>query len=151
MEQLQKLIDEYVKWTQEHQMAGKKIAFYLGLQVEQNPKHAAFYEAVGEWAKTFASSQPEHEQTVAAVRLLLFSAGEHLGSEAEWYLIAIQGYAKDFIGQLSEEEKTQLAEGYRKKYPAGRRLPLQNEIYRLLSGGKKEPFWKWHIGQKSKG
>ena len=106
MEQLQKLIDEYVKWTQENRMAGKKIAVYLGLQVEQSPKHAAFYEAVGEWAKTFASSQPEHEQTVAAVRLLLFSAGEH---------------------------------------------PLQNEIYRLLSGEKKEPFWKWHIRQKSKG
>ena len=55
MEQLQKLIDEYVKWTQENRMAGKKIAVYLGLQVEQSPKHAAFYEAVGEWAKTFAS------------------------------------------------------------------------------------------------
>ena len=148
MEQLQKLIDEYVKWTQENRMAGKKIAVYLGLQVEQSPKHAAFYEAVGEWAQTFASSQPEHEQTVAAVRLLLFSAGEHLGSEAEWYLIAIQGYAKDLIGELSEEEKTQMAEGYRKKYPSGRRLPLQNEIYSLLSGGKKESFWKWHIRQK---
>lgn len=47
MEQLQKLIDEYVKWTQENRMAGKKIAVYLGLQVEQSPKHAAFYEAVG--------------------------------------------------------------------------------------------------------
>ena len=35
MEQLQKLIDEYVKWTQENRMAGKKIAVYLGLQVEQ--------------------------------------------------------------------------------------------------------------------
>ena len=151
MEQLQKLIDEYVKWTQENRMAGKKIAVYLGLQVEQSPKHAAFYEAVGEWAKTFASSQPEHEQTVAAVRTLLFSAGEHLGSEAEWYLIAIQNYAKDFLGELSTEEKAQLGEEYRKKYPSGRRLPLQNEIYRLLSGEKKKPFWKWHIRQKSKG
>ena len=148
MEQLQKLIDEYVKWTQENRIAGKKIAVYLGLQVEQSPKHAAFYEAVGEWAKTFASSQPEHEQTVAAVRLLLFSAGEHLGSEAEWYLIAIQNYAKDFLGELSTEEKAQLGEEYRKKYPSGRRLPLQNEIYRLLSGEKKKPFWKWHINQK---
>ena len=140
MEQLQKLIDEYVKWMQENRMAGKKIAVYLGLQVEQSPKHVAFYEAVA-----------EHEQTVAAVRLLLFSAGEHLGSEAEWYLIAIQNYAKDFIGELSEEEKTQLASEYRKKYPSGRRLPLQNEVYKILSGGKKEPFWKWHIRQKSKG
>ena len=88
---------------------------------------------------------------VAAVRLLLFSAGEHLGSEAEWYLIAIQNYAKDFLGELSTEEKAQLGEEYRKKYPSGRRLPLQNEIYRLLSGEKKKPFWKWHIRQKSKG
>ena len=148
MEQLQKLIDEYVKWTEENRMAGKKIAIYLGLQVEQSPKHTAFYEAVGEWATTFAAGQPEHEQTVVAVRTLLFSAGEHLGSEAEWYLIAIQNYAKDFLGELSAEEKAQLAEGYRKKYPAGRRLPLQNEIYKILSGGKKESFWKWHINQK---
>ena len=113
MEQLQKLIDEYVKWTQENRMAGKKIAVYLGLQVEQSPKHAAFYEAVG-----------------------------------EWYLIAIQNYAKDFLGELSTEEKAQLGEEYRKKYPSGRRLPLQNEIYRLLSGEKKKPFWKWHINPK---
>lgn len=148
MEQLQKLIDEYVQWTQENRMAGKKIAIYLGLQVEQSPKHAAFYEAVGEWAKAFAAGQPEHEQIVAAVRLLLFAASEHLGSEAEWYLIAIQGYAKVFIGELSDEEKAQLAQEYRKKYPSGRRLPLQNEIYRLLSGGKKKSFWKWHINQK---
>ena len=148
MEQLQKLIDEYVKWTEENRMAGKKIAIYLGLQVEQSPKHTAFYEAVGEWAKEFADGQPEHEQTVAAVRTLLFSAGEHLGSEAEWYLIAIQNYAKDFLGELSTEEKARLAEGYRKKYPAGRRLPLQNEIYQILSGGKKKSFWKWHINQK---
>lgn len=148
MEQLQKLIDEYVKWAQENRMAGKKIAVYLGLQVEQSPKHTAFYEAVGEWAKTFASSQPEHREIVAAVRMLLFSASEHLGSEAEWYLIAIQNYAKDLLGELSTEEKMQLAEGYRKKYPSGRRLPLQNEIYKLLSGGKKESFWKWHIKQK---
>ena len=82
--------------------------------------------------------------------MLLFSAGEHLGSEAEWYLIAIQNYAKDFIGELNEEEKTQLASEYRKKYPSGRRLPLQNEIYSLLSGGKKEPFWKWHISWKNR-
>ena len=112
------------------------------------PETCRFYEAVGEWAKTFASSQPEHEQTVAAVRLLLFSAGEHLGSEAEWYLIAIQNYAKDFLGELSTEEKAQLAQEYREKYPKGRRLPLQNEIYKLLLNGKKEPFWKWHIKQK---
>ena len=80
--------------------------------------------------------------------MLLFSAGEHLGSEAEWYLIAIQNYAKDFLGELSTEEKAQLGEEYRKKYPSGRRLPLQNEIYRLLSGEKTKPFWKWHINQK---
>lgn len=125
MEQLQKLIDEYVKWTQENRMAGKKIAVYLGLQVEQSPKHAAFYEAVGEWAKTFASSQPEHEQTVAAVRLLLFSAGEHLGSEAEWYLIAIQNYAKDFLGELSTEEKAQLGKNTGRNTPQAGGFPCR--------------------------
>ena len=137
MEQLQKLIDEYVKWTQENRMAGKKIAVYLGLQVEQSPKHAVFYEAVGEWAKTFAAGQPEHEQMVAAVRLLLFSAGEHLGSEAEWYLIAIQNYAKDFIGELSEEEKTQLASEYRKKYPSG--FPCKMRFIRFFPAGRRNP------------
>lgn len=75
MEQLQKLIDEYVKWTQENRMAGKKIAVYLGLQVEQSPKHVAFYEAVGEWAKTFAAGQPEHEQMVAACGCCCFPPG----------------------------------------------------------------------------
>ena len=148
MEQLQKLINEYVQWTEENQMAGKKIAIYLGLQVEQSPEHTAFYEAVGEWTKAFAVGQPGHEQMVAAVRLLLFSAGEHLGSKAEWYLVAIQNYAKDFLGELSTEEKAQLAKEYRKKYPAGRRLPLQNEIYKMLSDGKKKSSWKWHINQK---
>ena len=147
MERLRALIDEYVKWTRESGTVGKKIALYLGLQAEQSQNHAAFYEAVGEWARTFASSQPEHGETVAAVRLLLFPAAEHPGSAAQWYLIAIENYAKDFIGELSAEEKARLAEEYRKKYPAGKRVPLQNEIYKLLSGGKKS-VWKRHINQK---
>ena len=106
MEQLQKLIDEYVKWTQENRMAGKKIAVYLGLQVEQSPKHVAFYEAVGEWAKTFAAGQPEHEQMVAAVRLLLFSAGEHLGSEAEGYFFRYSDASCVFSSSFSSPIKS---------------------------------------------
>lgn len=148
MEELQKLIDEYVQWIQKNQKESRKITLYLGLQAENHPNHAAFYEAVGEWARNYASAQADHAQTAAVVRLLLFSAAEHQGSQAEWYLIAIQNYAKDLIGELSGEEKTQLAQEYREKYPKGRRLPLQNEIYKLLLNGKKEPFWKWHIKQK---
>lgn len=148
MEQLQKLIDEYAQWVQENQKVSKKITIYLGLQVENHPNHDAFYEAVGEWSKNYASAQADHDQTAAVVRTLLFAAAEHQGSQAEWYLIAIQNYAKDLIGELSAEEKAQLAQEYREKYPSGRRLPVQNEIYMLLRDGKKEPFWKWHIRQK---
>ena len=148
MEELQKLIDEYVQWVQKNQKESRKVTLYLGLQVENHPNHAAFYEAVGEWVKSFASARTDDAGTAAVVRILLFSAAEHQGSQAEWYLIAIQNYAKDLIGELSAEEKAQLAQEYREKYPKGRRLPLQNEIDKLLRDGKKEPFWKWHIKQK---
>lgn len=148
MEQLRKLIDEYVQWTRENQRTGKKIAFYLGLQGESHPNHAAFYNAVGEWAREYASARPDPARRMAVMRLLLFSAAEHQGSQAEWYLIAIQNYAKDLIGNLSAEEKAQLAREYRKNYPSGRMLPLQREIYRLLRNGAAGPFRKWHFKQK---
>lgn len=148
MEQLQKLIDEYVQWTRENQRTGKKIAVYLGLQGESHPNHAAFYDAVGEWARAYASARPDQAQRMAAMRLLLFSAAENQGSQAEWYLIAIQNYAKDLLGELSAEEKAELAREYRKNYPSGRMLPLQREIYKLLRDGAADPFRKWHFKQK---
>lgn len=143
MEQLQELIDAYVDWIREQQKTEKKVQIYLGFRNDDHPNHNAFYEAVGRWAQTYASSKSGPMQRMAALRLLLFAAAEHRGSQAEWYLTAIQNHAKILINDLSSEEKLELAREYQMRYPFGKRLPLQNEIYKLLRGGRSIVFGKW--------
>lgn len=135
MEQLQALIDAYIAWARECQKTENKLQAYLGMGKIQ-PNHNAFYEAVGSWAQSYRSAQRPSEDTMAALRLLLFTAAEQRGTRAEWYLIAIQRHARDLIADLTSEEKARLAQEYRKRYPRSTRLPVQNEINRLLSGRK---------------
>lgn len=143
MEQLQELIDAYVDWTREQQKSEKKVQVYLGFRDDNHPNHNAFYEAVGRWAQDYPSSEPDPAQRMAALRLLLFAAAEHRGSQAEWYLTAIQNHAKILINDLSSEEKKEMAKEYRMRYPSGKRVPLQNEIYKLLRDRKPIIGGKW--------
>lgn len=139
MERLHSLIQDYVSWTESEK--GRKNAFQVVFSsgTEDNrPEHDAFYQAVGAWAKDFASSDPDQIQRRKALEMLLFAASEHKDSQAEWYLIAIQNWAKPLIAGLEGPGRESLGEHYAAAYPKSRRLPVQTETYQMLTGEKRK-------------
>lgn len=140
MEQLQGLIDDYVEWCR-HNAAKKdplRVAFGMGSAEDNPPNHMAFYEAVGTWVQDFENAGPDQAQLLQTLRLLLFAAAQQDKTQAKWYLIAIQGWAKPLIERLEEPGRRVLAQEYQTRYPKNRRLPVQTELCRLLTENSRE-------------
>lgn len=135
MERLQLLIDDYVAWTESKKGRKNALQVVLGSGTEDNrPEHEAFYQAVGVWAKDFEQRAPNQIERLKAVGTLLLAASEHKGSQAEWYLIAIQNWAKPLIAGMDDKAREILGEQYATAYPKSRRLPVQTEICQMLTG-----------------
>ena len=68
---------------------------------------------------------------------------------AYWMLIAVQGLTKNLIAGLSQEDADALAAHYAEQYPRSQRMPIQNDLLKLLrqAGGgnapEKRPFLFW--------
>lgn len=144
MERLQKLINDYVSWTESKNGRKNALQVVLGSGTEDNrPEHDAFYQAVGAWAEEFESSCPDQSQRLEALRLLLFAAADHAGSQAQWYLIAIQNWAKPLLAGLDPQGREVLGKEYSLRYPKSRRLPLQTEICQLLTNEKRKGLFSF--------
>lgn len=145
MERLQALIDDYVAWIESDK--GRKNALQLvlgtGSTADNRPEHETFYRAVGAWAENFAETCPAQTQRLDALRRLLFTAADHGESQAQWYLIAIQNWAKPLIAGLDEQNREILGAEYENRYPKRKRLPLQTEICRMLTGKKGKGFFSF--------
>lgn len=139
VEKLASLIEDYVTWVKTDGGAGRSVNAYLGLQTERvsHPNHTAFYEAVGTWVEEFLKSEPEDARRLQALKILLFAASDREGTGAVWYLVAIQNWAKPIIAGLSPDSRQVLGEEYGKRYPRGKRLPLQKEICKMLKGSRR--------------
>lgn len=142
MERLQALIDDYVAWTESKK--GRKNAIQVILGSEDNrPEHEAFYRAIGDWVENFEENHPDQNRQREALRQILFAAADHDGTQAQWYLIAIQNWARPLIAGLDDQNRKILGEEYERRYPKGKRLPLQTEICRMLTGKKRKGLFSF--------
>lgn len=143
MKTLETLIGDYVTWSRTDKGAGQSLAAYLGFHtgVDNHPNHTAFYESVGAWVEEFRKGEPDQAQRLQTLRLLLFAAADWEDTQAVWYLTAIQEWAKPLILGLDRESRLALGREYAERYPRGKRLPLQNEILKALTGsGRRRLF-----------
>lgn len=143
MKTLETLIGDYVTWVRTDKEAGPSLAAYLGfhMRVDNHPNHNAFYESVGTWVEEFRNGEPDQAQRLQTLRMLLFAAADWEDTQAVWYLTAIQEWAKPLISGLDQESRLALGKEYEQRYPRGKRLPLQNEILKALTGpGRKRLF-----------
>lgn len=107
--------------------------FGLGSDPKKHPCHEEFLKDVGDLVAEFAATQPQEYQVVSVMKWLLEIAGEYEHDDVVWYLYALQGHVKPLIPLLTEEMAQRLADWYNTLYPRRKRLPLQDDIYRLLT------------------
>ena len=132
MEKLKLLYTEYARQLEEAREKAPKFSGILGIGdvVKNHPCHQAFYEGVGRWTEEFLASEPSEADTVLAVRQILEQGAGDGGTS--WYCVAAQGHAKPLISRLSRENRQQLLDWYQTLYPRRKRLPVQEDVCRLL-------------------
>ena len=60
-----------------------------------------------------------------------------------WYLCAVQRHAMVLIPLLDDASRAEVLAHFEARYPKGQRLPLQNDIVKLLSKGTSRKKWGW--------
>ncbi len=95
---------------------------------------------MGEWTEAFLAEDRENDSIFEAVRWLICAPAETAEPEAYWYMYAAQGFARPMLSSLLQQQRIQLKEFFDTHYPRRDRMPVQEEIYKVLSketGGKK--------------
>lgn len=138
MEMLQKLQDcfyRYEKKVEKVRANSSPLAglFGFGGGVKNDSCHEEYYEEVSACCAELAAACAPEEEVYTCVRYLLTGAAEHDGKEDVYgMLIAIHGCAKPLIPLLSREHKKQLLAFYQDAYPRITRLPVQDQVIKLL-------------------
>lgn len=84
-----------------------------------------------EWVKNFAKTQPSQQELLEALEYILYAAEGYEEKAPFWYLTAVQQHTKPLIALLNDSSREILLTSFEKHCPAGRRLPMQKELYQL--------------------
>ena len=132
---LQERFQQYYETAREVRRKAPVFAglFGLGSDPKKDPFHEAFLKDVGELVAEFVGTEPQEYQVVSVIKWLVEIADQYKHDDIVWYLYAIQGHVKPLIPLLTEEMARRLADWYNSLYPRRIRLPLQDDIYRLMT------------------
>jgi len=139
MEKLREIYSGYIQDVAKVYRDAKPMdgMFGWGDDPRKDPCHMRFYEGVQQWAADFLKKAPEQEEVFAAVRFILETPAKHREQSCFWFLYAAQGAARELIPLLNSAQCACLREFYDKAYPKRDRMPVQQEIYKLLKKGGK--------------
>ena len=103
-----------------------------------DPCHLRFREDVGALLAQFAADGPD-PASVREVLAFLFERPLRSAApkSAFWMLIAVQALAKELIPMLAPADAQALAARFKELYPRRARLPVQDEILKLLQNAGK--------------
>ena len=137
-EELNEILKEYDLAVQEVQKKRKFMDGVFGFG--NHPGNAACHEQLDQKMESLCRRAAESgdEQEIYALTKAVFEAGDRWeGPEyARLMLVAVQRHAMDLIPMLSSESRKELAAAYDRKYPRRKRLPVQEPLYRELTGKK---------------
>ena len=139
MEQLRQRYEQYQQEARDAVQKASPWAGVLGFgnDPRKHPCHDAFYTDVGNWTEAFLGSKPTAAQAAEAAKWIIQAAQMHRNEETFLYLFAAQGHARQLIGLMTAEDCKELQMWYDTAYRKAERMPVQQEVYKLLKKGAK--------------
>lgn len=141
--ELQQLKDRYAQYLEEvaRVYAGAKPMdglFGWGDDPRKDPCHMRFYEDIEAGVLAFAAAGPSQEEVFQVVLFLLVQPAEHKEEPSFWFLYAAHGLTRGLIPRLTADQCTGLRDFYDANFPKRDRMPVQQEVYKLLKKGAKK-------------
>ena len=144
---LQTLKNRYNRYIEEAQEARQKAGlcdglFGMGNDPRRHPCHESFYKAVESWVSGFLGGKPGEAECAEAAEWILKAADVHReNQDVYWYMYAAQTHALPVIEKLTREDAKLLLQWYDRAYPARDRMPLQDQIVRVLKKTARPGLW----------
>lgn len=138
MERIQALRERYAQYEETVGHLRKNSPPFAGFwgwgdDPRNDPCHTRFYEDVGTMVEALLASGPEEAVVYEAARWLLAAPSECGHKDAAWFQYAAQGHCRRLIPLLTAEHRVELARLFDEICPRRERLPVQKEIYKLLT------------------
>lgn len=145
MDTLRKLFQDYIDYAGELREKTASIKSVLGFREQEiyDSGHKKFDQDVELWVDTFSKTSPSQEALVEALDILLFSAVGYEEKSPFWYLCAVQRHGLKLIALLEDGPRAEMLSRFESCYPRGKRLPIQKDIYKLLSKGTGRRNWRF--------
>ena len=135
MKELKERTEEYIARV-DGLLAARKFGegvFGLPDSAKDSLCHKEYFEAVRAHVHELAASGPSEKDAADAAEFLLRAHKEYPASDlAAWMLLSVQQFAGELMPFLTKEKKKELASWYEREYPRRSRMPVQDEVLRLL-------------------
>jgi hypothetical protein len=139
MQQLKSIYTRYTEDVEKVYRDAKPMdgLFGWGDDPRKDPCHMRFYEDAEAWVTEFEREKPSREQVFEVVRFLLETPAAYREKNCFWFMFAAHGLTRSLIPQLDRQQCAQLREFYDGAFSKRERMPVQNEVYKLLKKGSK--------------
>lgn len=143
MDTLRRLFQDYISYAGKLREETASVKSVLGFREREiyDSGHKTFDLAVEAWVDAFRESSPSQEALLEALDILLFSAVGYEGKAPYGYLCAVQRHGEKLIELLSPENRREMLARFDAHYPRGQRLPIQNDIGKLLAKDSRRRKW----------
>lgn len=137
---IQNLKDIYRRYDEEIRAVKAKAKptdglFGMGDDPRNNPCHMRFYEGVEQWVQDFLKTAPNAQSALEAARVIIEAPAAHWDGPTYWFEFAAHGHCRDLIAYLDAAGCAELRTFYDENYRKRDRMPVQDQIYKLLKKG----------------
>lgn len=137
---IQNLKDIYQRYDEEIRAVKAKAKptdglFGMGDDPRNNPCHMRFYEGVEQWVQNFLKTAPNAQSALEAARVIIEAPAAHRDGPTYWFEFAAHGHCRDLIAYLDAAGCAELRAFYDENYRKRDRMPVQDQIYKLLKKG----------------
>ena len=136
---MERLMEDYLADADKQERSRKpNELFGLKFGPSDDPLHERFAKDLAELIGDFAAERPD-SAALRAVLEKLFGAAKTYPEprSAHWMLVAVQGLSKELIPGLSREDAAVLAKDFEAAWPRNSRLPVQDDVLKLLKRAAK--------------
>lgn len=137
---IQELKDIYRRYDEEiHKVKAKAKPtdglFGMGDDPRKDPCHMHFYEGVEQWVQDFLKTAPDAKDALEAARVIIEAPAAHRDGPTYWFEFAAHGLSVDLIACLDAAGCKELKAFYDENYLKRDRMPVQDQVYKLLKKG----------------
>lgn len=135
LDEIKSICSDYLVTAEKVYKEARPLAgiFGIGNGPKNDPCHLKFYQDLEAKAKELADSDVPEEEKYEATCYILHLDETDCNETMRFMLTAAQGVTKDLIPVLSREHKDELAAWFNKAVPKRMRLPVQNDIFKLMT------------------